>query len=229
MMRLDRMLANARVASRTQVKKIVKAGRVSVNGIIAATSDLRIDENHDVVRVDGKPVIYEKYVYFMLNKPKGYISATEGKGPTVMDLIHETYRGLFPCGRLDKDTTGLLLIMNNGPLAHELLAPGKHVDKEYLVELEHPLSSEDINVIEDGIEYNGVAYKPAEYIPVDEYHGRMILHEGKYHEIKFMLQALDNHVMNLKRLRMKNLVLDPSLKEGEYRRLSEKEISDLIN
>jgi 16S rRNA pseudouridine516 synthase len=123
MMRLDRILANARIGTRSQVKKIVKEGRVTVDGAVAPSSDIKVDENQARIEVDGIPVVYEQYVYFMLNKPAGYITATEGTMPIVMDLIPEDYKGMFPCGRLDKDTTGLLLIMNDGPLAHELLSP----------------------------------------------------------------------------------------------------------
>jgi 16S rRNA pseudouridine516 synthase len=229
MMRLDRMLANARVGSRSQVKKIVKAGRVTVNGETAPSSDIRIDENNDVICLDGQPVLYEKYVYYMLNKPEGYISATEGRGPTVMDLIYEDYKGMFPCGRLDKDTTGLLLITNDGPLAHLLLSPKHHVDKEYEIEMEHPLSPDDIQKIESGLTFEGIAYKPASYIRVDDMHCHLVLHEGKYHEIKNLFKALDNHVEKLKRLRMKNLVLDEHLEPGEYRPLTKEEIGDLRN
>lgn len=227
MMRLDRILANARVGSRSQVKQIVKAGRVTVNGETAPYSDIRIDENTARIEVDGVPVVYKQYVYYMLNKPAGYITATEGSVPIVMDLIAEDYKGMFPCGRLDKDTTGLLLITNDGPLCHELLSPKKHVDKEYLVGLEFPVSEEDIAHIEAGITYDGEEYKPAIYKKISDTTGSIILKEGKYHEIKLIFKALANQVISLKRVRMKNLVLDPSLKEGEYRPLTREELADL--
>jgi 16S rRNA pseudouridine516 synthase len=227
MMRLDRILANARVGTRSQVKKIVKEGRVTVNGETAPSSDIRVDEKTARIEVDGTPVIYEQYVYYMLNKPAGYITATEGSVPIVMDLIAEDYKGMFPCGRLDKDTTGLLLIMNDGPLAHELLSPKKHVDKEYIVGLEHPVSDEDIQRISEGISYDGEEYKPAVYKKISDTTGSIILKEGKYHEIKLIFKALDNKVVSLKRIRMKNLILDENLKEGEYRPLSEEELADL--
>lgn len=227
MMRLDRILANARVGTRSQVKKIVKEGRVTVNGETAPSSDIRVDEKTAQIEVDGTPVIYEQYVYYMLNKPAGYITATEGSVPIVMDLIAEDYKGMFPCGRLDKDTTGLLLIMNDGPLAHELLSPKKHVDKEYIVGLEHPVSDEDIQRISEGISYDGEEYKPAVYKKIADTTGSIILKEGKYHEIKLIFKALDNKVVSLKRIRMKNLILDENLKEGEYRPLSEEELADL--
>lgn len=227
MMRLDRILANARVGTRSQVKKIVKEGRVTVNGETAPSSDIRVDENTARITVDGIPVSYEQYVYYMLNKPAGYITATEGSVPIVMDLIEEDYKGMFPCGRLDKDTTGLLLIMNDGPLAHELLSPKKHVDKEYLVTLEKPVSDEDIQKIADGVSYDGEDYKPAEFKKTSDTAGSIILKEGKYHEIKLIFKALNNKVVTLKRIRMKNLILDENLKEGEYRPLTAEELADL--
>lgn len=229
MMRLDRILANARVGTRSQVKKIVKEGRVKVNGTVAPSSDIRIDENTAKIEVDDIPVLYEQYVYYMLNKPAGYITATEGNVPIVMDLIAEDYKGMFPCGRLDKDTTGLLLITNDGPLCHELLSPKKHVDKEYLVGLEFPVKDEDIAWIESGVSYNGEDYKPAVYQKISDTSGSIILKEGKYHEIKLIFKALSNEVVTLKRIRMKNLVLDESLKEGEYRPLTVEELADLKN
>lgn len=227
MMRLDRILANARVGTRSQVKKIVKAGRVTVNGDIAPSSDIRIDENTARIAVDGQEIMYQEYVYYMLNKPAGYITATEGTVPIVMDLMQEERKGLFPCGRLDKDTTGLLLIMNDGLLAHELLSPKKHVDKEYIVGLELPVSDEDIQKIAQGISYDGEDYKPAIYKKISDTTGSIILKEGKYHEIKLIFKALGNKVVSLQRIRMKNLVLDSNLKEGEYRPLTDEELNDL--
>lgn len=227
MLRLDRILANARIGSRTQVKKLVKSGRVTVDGVVAPSSDIRVDENTVHIEVDGIPVNYEQYVYYMLNKPSGYITATEGRVPVVMDLIEETYKGMFPCGRLDKDTTGLLLIMNDGPLAHELLSPKKHVDKEYIIDLEHPLTDGDIQKIESGITFEGETYKPAIYKKISDTRCSLIIKEGKYHEIKLIFKSLDNKVMHLQRIRMKNLVLDETLKEGQYRPLTAEEIADL--
>ncbi|MCI5724028.1 MAG: rRNA pseudouridine synthase [Erysipelotrichaceae bacterium] len=228
MLRLDRVLANARVGSRSEVKKLVKEKRVKVNGILAKSSDMRVDENNDKILVDDILIKYEKYVYFMLNKPQGYISATEGKNcPTVLDLIHEDYRGMFPCGRLDKDTEGLLLITNDGPLAHELLSPKKHVEKEYYVEHTLPLADQDVQRIQTGIVYNGVTYKPAVYKKISDTSCHLVIQEGKYHEIKFIMNAVGDKVVYLKRIRMKNLVLDESLKPGEYRPLTADELEDL--
>lgn len=226
-MRLDRMLSNAHAGTRSQVKKLVKEKRVKVNGVLAKTSSMQIDEVNDEVTLDDIPVIYEEHMYLMLHKPAGYISATEGNVPTVMDLIYEDNNGLFPCGRLDKDTEGLLLITNDGPLAHTLLSPKHHVEKEYYVEHALDMSEDDIVRLQSGISYNGESYKPAKVNMISPRSCTLTITEGKYHEIKFMFQALGDKVAYLKRLRMKNLVLDESLKPGEYRYLTEEEIADL--
>lgn len=226
-MRLDRMLSNAHAGTRSQVKQLVKDGRVTINGEKAKRSCMQIDEINDVICVDGRQLIYEKYVYLMLNKPAGYISATEGHVPTVMDLIPSGYKGMFPCGRLDKDTEGLLLMTNDGPLAHFLLSPHHHVEKEYYVEHKLPLTEEDVAAIESGVTYQSVTYKPAKYKKISDTSCHLTIVEGKYHEIKLILEAVGDKVVYLKRLRMKNLVLDEKLKPGEYRTLTEKEIADL--
>lgn len=226
-MRLDRFLSNAHAGTRSQVKKLVKDGRVKVNGITAEKSSIQINENTDFITLDDEPVIFARYCYYMLNKPAGYISATEGNVPLVMDLIQEEDAGMFPCGRLDKDTEGLLLITNDGPLAHRLLSPKHHVEKEYYVELAIPVSEDDIERIAAGISYGGETYQPAVYTPRTDYSGTIILKEGKYHEIKEIFKSLGNHVTYLKRIRMKNLVLDTSLKPGQYRPLTEEELEDL--
>lgn len=226
-MRLDRVLANASVGSRTQVKNMVKNGRISVNGKIALASSMMVDPNQDVIRIDDEILQYAKYQYLMLYKPAGYISATEGRyDPTVLELV-PNYKGLFPCGRLDKDTEGLLLMTNDGRLAHNLLSPKKHVEKEYYVEHQLPLSQEDVLCIERGIRYKNITYKGAKLKILDDLQCTIILQEGKYHEIKNIFLAIGNKVTYLKRIRMKNLILDETLKKGEYRPLSEEEIGDL--
>lgn len=226
-MRLDRVLANASVGSRTQVKNMIKNGRVSVNGKIALASSMMVDPNQDVIRIDDEILQYAKYQYLMLYKPAGYISATEGRyDPTVLELV-PNYKGLFPCGRLDKDTEGLLLMTNDGRLAHNLLSPKKHVEKEYYVEHQLPLSQEDVLCIERGIRYKNITYKGAKLKILDDLQCTIILQEGKYHEIKNIFLAIGNKVTYLKRIRMKNLILDETLKKGEYRPLSEEEIGDL--
>ena len=151
MIRLDKYLAEAGVGTRSQVKKAVRDGRVKINGETVKHADLKVDEETDIVTFDDEEVYFSEFVYFMLNKPQGYISASRGWDPNVIDLIAEPYRNLFPVGRLDTDTEGLLLISNDGQLAHELLSPKKLIEKEYYTEVDIPLIQEDINRIESGI------------------------------------------------------------------------------
>ena len=226
-MRLDKYLAASGIGSRKDVRKLIKAKRITVNGSCDLKADMKIDEEKDAVMMDGIPVIYRKYAYYMLNKPAGYISATEGLH-SVLELIHETDRGLFPCGRLDRDTEGLLLITNDGPLAHELLSPAKHVDKEYLVRTRKDITPQDLEKFRQGIVIdNDEECRPAEGYLKDPKTCMLTIREGKYHQIKRMFEAVGNEVVYLKRVRMKNLVLDPSLEKGKYRPLTEEEAEDL--
>ncbi len=227
MMRLDKFLAENGCGTRSEVKKSIRRKEVTVNGETALKADMHIDEENDVICFLGEQIIYQKYVYLMFHKPAGCISATSGSGETVMDYIAEPYRDLFPCGRLDKDTEGLLLITNDGPLAHELLSPKKKTEKEYLVHFARDLREEDIAWIEAGIVYQKTAYRPAKITEVSGHSCHIILTEGKFHEIKLIFEAVGNEVVYLKRLRMKNLKLDENLAPGEYRYLSEEEISGL--
>lgn len=229
-MRLDKMLSNMGYGTRSEIKKAIKANRITVNNKIINKSDFNVDEFDDVVMFDGEIVHYEKYTYFMMNKPAGVISATEGNQETVLDLIYEPIKGLFPVGRLDKDTEGLLLITNNGLLAHELLSPKKHVEKEYEVHLRDDIKDNYKIKLAKGITIDGGEIcRPAKLIKISDKICHLIIHEGKFHEIKRMFMALDNEVTYLKRIRMKNLILDDDLKEGEYRYLSQNEIDDLLN
>lgn len=227
MMRLDRFLAEQGCGTRSEVKKSIRRGEVSVNGSTDVRADMHIDENHDVITFLGEELVYQKYIYLMFHKPAGCISAVSGSSETVMDYISEPYRDLFPCGRLDKDTEGLLLITNDGPLAHELLSPKKKIEKEYFVRCEKKLSDADISRIAEGITYQKISYQPAVITEADEDSCHITVTEGKFHEIKLIFEALGNRVTYLKRLRMKNLVLDEDLAPGEYRYLSEEEIRDL--
>jgi len=227
MMRLDRFLAENGCGTRNEVKKSIRRGEVSVNGETAKKGDQHIDEEHDVITFLGEEIVYHKYVYLMFHKPAGCISATSGSGETVMDYIAEPYRDLFPCGRLDKDTEGLLLITNDGPLAHELLSPKKKTEKEYFVQFANDLGEDDIAKIQSGISYQGVSYRPAKISEVEGHTCHITLTEGKFHEIKLIFEALGNEVTYLRRLRMKNLELDEDLAPGEYRYLNEEEIRGL--
>lgn len=227
MSRLDKRLASSGVGTRSQVKKLIRDGYVTVNGQTVRQADFKVDDEKDIVCFDGEVLEYRQYVYFMLNKPQGYISASRGWEPNVVDLITEPYKNLFPVGRLDKDTEGLLLITNDGQLGHELLSPKKHVEKEYYAEISVPLSEDDIDLIESGITWKDETYRPAKYKKISDYSCLLTITEGKYHEIKRMMNALGSEVTYLKRIRMKNLILDDDLSPGEYRPLSEEEIEDL--
>lgn len=229
-MRLDKFLSDMGFGTRSYLKQMIRQKHVCVNQKVVVDAGYQVDENHDVVTFQDEVITYQKYVYFMLNKPAGVISATQSNQMTVLDLIHEPYKDLFPCGRLDKDTQGLLLITNDGPLAHDLLSPKKHVEKEYYVETLKPIDENTIQKIAQGIVIDqGEQCLPAQLIHMQDNHCHIILHEGKYHQIKRMFLACDNEVTFLKRIRMKNLVLDENLKPGEYRYLTGQEIADLQN
>lgn len=227
-MRLDKMLADMGIGTRNEIRKACRDGRITVNGTAAKNPAVHIDPDHDAVTVDDEPVIYTRYVYFMLNKPQGVVSAVSDSRMTVIDLIDCGVRGLYPVGRLDRDTEGLLLITNDGPLGHQLLSPKHHVEKEYLVTVKNPLKETDIQRIRDGIVIDrGEKCLPADMRILDPHTCRITLTEGKYHQVKRMMTALDNEVVGLKRIRMKHLLLDETLKPGEYRELTDEELRDL--
>ena len=226
-MRLDKFIAQQLGVSRAIAGREIRASRVTVDGDIVKDSAFKLQPEHQV-EYDGNPLTQQNGPrYFMLNKPQGVISATEGSCETVLDLIDSSVPDLFPVGRLDKDTVGLLLITNDGELAHNLLSPSKHVDKEYEVALQHPLSEDDIMHIEEGIRLKDEAFQPAVYKKMDDLHCRLIIHEGRYHQIKRMMEALQNEVVFLKRIRMKNLLLDENLQLGQSRELTAQELYDL--
>lgn len=227
--RLDKYLADMGLGTRTEVKKDIKKGRISVNQEIIKSPEYKIDIQTDVVLADGKEIAYEKMVYYMLNKPQGVVSATEDRRDrTVLELIQEKKRkDLFPVGRLDKDTEGLLLITNDGELAHNLLAPKKHVDKKYFVRLKNALSEENRKHLEEGVDIGEDRLTmPSQVFLLNEGKNEVeiIIREGKFHQIKRMFHAVGNEVVFLKRLSMGSLVLDENLLPGEYRLLTPEEI-----
>lgn len=230
-MRLDKMLSECGVATRSECGKAARAGKITVNGISVLKADCKVDPEVDLVVYCGSPVIYRKFVYLMLNKPDGYISATEdGRGdPVVTDLFPPEYRkmGIFPCGRLDKHTLGLMLLTNDGALSHKLLAPKSHVAKTYGFRVKFPLSQEDITSLEGGVDIGGYLTKPCQVKLMSEREGEIILTEGKYHQIKLMMQAVHNQITYLERLSFGTLSLDPALERGEWRELSDEEIVSL--
>lgn len=231
-MRLDKYLAHAGVGTRKEVKKLIRGKAVRVNGEIVRNDDFKINENEDEVYVYDEPIFYQEFYYVMLNKPNGYVSATmDDRDPTVLDLIYEDFAfALFPVGRLDKDTEGLLLITNDGELSHNLLSPKKHVDKTYLVKTAEMVTQDMIQALEKGVDIGEEKLTlPAKVKQIDVREIELTITEGKFHQVKRMLKAVGNEVVYLKRLSMGSLKLDEELKLGEYRSLTESEIEALKN
>lgn len=227
-MRLDKFLCEMNVGTRSQVKHLIRRGLVTVNGRAAADADLKIDELNDSVCVQGRALKYRKFVYYMLNKPAGVVSATrDDTEDTVVGLL-DSDRDVFPVGRLDKDATGLLLLTDDGELAHRLLAPGKHVDKVYRVQVEHPLSDGEKLRLERGVDIgDDTPTLPAGVEILSETELFLTIHEGRFHQVKRMLRAVDNQVISLRRVKFGGLDLDETLKPGEYRELTEREVQRL--
>lgn len=229
-MRLDKFLCELNIGTRSQVKAYLKQGLVTVNGSVVKKPEEKVDETSDTITFKGKLLKYQPFVYYMLNKPKGVVSATQDNTcKTVLDLIEsDRKKDLFPVGRLDKDTEGLLLITNDGELAHNMLSPKKHVDKTYLVGIAHALKSDDIQALEKGVDIGEDKLTlPAKVKVVSEKEILLTIHEGKFHQVKRMLQAVSNEVVALKRVTFGALTLDDNLKTGKYRELTLEEIGEL--
>lgn len=216
---------------------MLKAGRVTVNGKKEKSAKLQINEEKDEIRFDGQVLEYEEFVYYMMNKPQGVISATEdSKHRTVLDLLDDIARTkeVFPVGRLDIDTHGLLLLTNDGQLAHALLSPKRHVDKTYLAQVEGIMSQEDVETFAKGIPLKDFTCQPAklEFVSVDPKKNqslvRVTIAEGKFHQVKRMVAYCGKEVVNLQRLTMGTLVLDENLERGEWRRLTKEELEVLF-
>lgn len=226
-MRLDKFLCDTAGLTRTEAKNAVKKGQIAVNGQVQKAADFKVKENTDTVTFQGKPLSYAAFHYYMLHKPAGVITATEDKKEsTVMDILREEkVKNLFPVGRLDKDTEGLLLITDDGELAHNLLSPKKHVDKEYLVKVRDSISEEDCRKLSEGVDIGDEKpTAPAKVERVAEKGILLTIREGRFHQVKRMLQAVGNEVLYLKRLSMGRLRLPEDLEKGAYRPLSEEEI-----
>lgn len=234
-MRLDKYLAEMGVGTRQEVKKQIRQGKAAVNGTVVKAADTKIDETSDEVTICGRNISYVSYEYYMLNKPAGVVSATEDRrDTTVIDLIKDKKRkDLFPVGRLDKDTEGLLLITNDGDLAHRLLAPKKHVDKVYYAKIDGMVTEEDVKRFAEGIDIGAEEEEMTRPAKLDimksaeESEIRLTIHEGKFHQVKRMFLAVGKEVTYLKRERMGTLCLDENLKPGEYRLLTEEEIENV--
>jgi len=227
--RLDKYIASNGGFSRREASDAIRRGRVTVNGVPVRAPDAAVDPDADSITVDGTPFVFSRNVYYMLNKPGGYISSTEG-GKTVISLLGEDGKrpGLFPCGRLDIDTEGLLLITDDGPLSHLLLSPRRHVEKEYFFTCSPALTDEGVKMIESGVDLGDFTAQPARVTPADDgLSGTITVTEGKFHQVKRMMARAGSEVTYLRRVRFGPLSLDPSLGEGEYRPLTEDEITAL--
>lgn len=230
-MRLDKYLALARTGTRSEVKDHIRKGSVSVNGSVIKDPAMHVNDS-DEIMLSGRKITYKEHVYYMLNKPAGVVSATEDDTEkTVIDLFPEDLRkGLFPVGRLDKDSVGLLVITDDGALSHNLMSPKNHVDKKYLIHTDLPLDEADVRAFSDGITLaDETVLKPAilEISLENKTEAIVTISEGKYHQVKRMIASRGKKVLFLKRISIGNLRLDPNLEEGLYRELTEKEISGI--
>ena len=230
-MRVDKLLSNVGVASRAELKKYCKQGLISVNGKVINNPGVQVDSESDDIRFNGEKIVDREFAYIMLNKPDGYISATFDKyDPIVLDLIDQSYLVFepFPVGRLDKDTEGLLVLTNDGQLAHRVLSPKKHVPKTYYAKIQGKVTEEDILAFEKGVILDdGYETMPSQLKILksdDMSEIELTIHEGKFHQVKRMFESVGKKVVYLKRLSMGKLKLDESLKLGEYRELTEEEV-----
>lgn len=234
-MRLDKFLCEMNTGTRSQVKSFIRQGLVTVNGCTVKNPECKVDEEHDRIALRGELLSYRRFCYYMLNKPQGVVSATrDNTEKTVLDLLPPdipggtSMGGIFPVGRLDKDTEGLLLLTNDGELAHRMLSPKKHVDKTYLVGIARPLKEEEVKRLENGVDIGEKRLtQPASVSIQSETEILLTIHEGKFHQIKRMLEAVGNKVVSLKRISFGTLALDKALKTGEYRELTEQEVNTL--
>lgn len=238
-MRLDKLLGHMGCGTRSEIKKWAKSGLIVVNGVVIKDSGKQVDPDDDTIHLDGEEIRYREFVYIMLHKPPGVISATEdSRERTVVDLLPDDMRVFdpFPVGRLDKDTEGLLLLTNDGKLAHELLSPRKHVPKTYYARIAGRVSEEDITAFQQGVVLDdGYLTQPAELVilQLDEQDDvvysyiEVTITEGKFHQVKRMFEAVGKKVVYLKRMTMGSLTLDPELALGAWRELSEAELAGL--
>lgn len=232
-MRIDKFLTELGIGTRSEVKKILKSGQVTVNGTAVKKPEEKIDETKDIVMLQGKKLIYQPFEYYMFHKPAGCVTAvSDAQHKTVMDYMKAlTRKDLTPVGRLDIDTEGLLLITNDGMLSHELLSPAKHVPKTYYAKIEGTVTEEDVSIFANGVDIGEKHLtKPAQLKILKSgilSEIELTISEGKFHQVKRMFEAVDKKVFYLKRISMGNLVLDEQLKPGEYRALSLEELAGL--
>ena len=233
MERLDKFLAAQGKGTRKEVGRLIRSGAVAVDGVPVRDPAAKVDPSCQTVAVGGSPILWQEHLYIMMNKPAGVLSATEDRRQkTVLDLLPEDLRrrGLFPAGRLDKDTTGLLLITDDGDLAHRMLSPKKHVYKLYQARLDAPVTPEDVRAFEEGVRWEEEVYAPARLWAGegDSFVASAQVHEGRFHQVKRMFQARGKTVLSLKRLKIGGLSLDSTLQEGECRLLAPEEVCQIL-
>lgn len=229
-MRLDKYLVESGVATRSEATKAARSGLVLVNGKAERKTATHIDVLKDKVVYKGQEIVYREFTYIMLNKPDGYVSATEDdKSPTVLTLLPDELQriGLFPCGRLDKNALGLMILTNNGPLSHKLLAPKSHVSKVYFFRSAACVTANDASRLESGVDIGGYVTAPCRVEMISETEGYITLTEGKYHQIKLMLKAVCNKIEYLERVRFGPVELDAGLERGQWRFLTDTEVEGL--
>ena len=231
--RLDKFISSQTALSRKEVAKAVKDKRVTLNGQLVRAADIKVDTDTDSIALDGAVIGYKEHVYYMMNKPSGVVSATEDRDErTVLDILpDELIRdGLFPAGRLDKDTTGLLIITDDGDYAHRMLSPKKHVDKTYIATLDREPDSDIAGAFAEGmILADGTVCKPAVAEPLGDKRVRVVISEGKYHQVKRMFAAAGYKVEALDRVKIGALALDPELNRGEFREMEADEAAKVFS
>ena len=228
-MRLDKFLANSGIGSRSEVKRIIKDKRIKVNGEIIKSDSFNVNETKDVVLFDETEIKYKKFYYILLNKPQGYVSAsTDNVYPPVTDLLPEyRFANLHTVGRLDVDTTGALLLTNNGDLTHKLISPKYKVDKVYEVEVDKKIARNLEEIFKNGIELDGELTLPADLLIIDDKHAELTLHQGKFHQVKRMFKKFGYEVVKLNRKSFAGLTVE-DLGLGEYRELTKEEEEELL-
>ena len=227
MERIDKIISSQTYYTRKEIKKLISQGMIFVNGEQVKKAESKYDETNIIVKINGKEIEIKKHIYLLLNKPKGYISSTENTSEkTVLDLVPEKYknRNLFPAGRLDKDTTGLMLITDDGEFSHNILSPRKHVKKEYEVTLDIPVDENMVDGFKEGVKLNDGECKEADLEITGEYTAKVTITEGRYHQIKRMFGCYGAKVIELNRICMGNLYLPKDLKLGQAREASESEL-----
>ena len=230
-MRIDKLLSEMGKATRTESGRLARQGKILVNGVPVKRADVHINPDTDEICVCAEVISYKKFTYIMLNKPEGYVSATDDpREKTVLDLLptEQRRKGLFPCGRLDKNTLGLVILTNDGDSAHRLLSPKHHVSKIYKFKSKLALSENDLRALEAGVDIGGYFTKPCKIVMSSDTEGEITLTEGKYHQIKRMLEAVGNKITYLERVSFGDITLDPSLARGEWRHLTIEEENLLL-